>query len=187
MTVVNNRQDFLKALKEYLPEHSVGVEIGVLHGDFSAEILKEINSYLLLIDPYVIGGMQYGSNLNNIQSAYSTEQDYKNVVERFNEYILKGQVTLWRNFSYDVVTVYPNQSFDYAYHDGSHIYKELKRDLDDWLPKMKIDAVIAGHDFFEFEGFGVVQAVEEFMKENNFEMIIYNTNGGDWAIKRKDK
>jgi hypothetical protein len=46
---------------------------------------------------------------------------------------------------------------------------------------------MAGHDYFTYDNFGVIQAVDEFVKEHNFEMIIFNNAGFDWALKQKTK
>jgi len=44
---------------------------------------------------------------------------------------------------------------------------------------------MCGHDYTDAYGFGVVKAVDEFCKEHDFEMIILNNNGFDWALKHK--
>jgi hypothetical protein len=186
MVKVNSREDFLKELSKLVPAASSGVEIGVLWGDFSRLILDIINpKLLLLIDPYMINKETYGSALNYSPTAYSTEVDFANILMKFSQEIIFGQVMIARKFSYDVVKRIADNTYDFVYHDGSHLYHDVKRDLNDWLPKLKDNGIICGHDYVSLYGFGVVQAVDEFCKENNFEMIILNSDGGDWAIKKK--
>lgn len=183
MITVQSREQFLHELKQYLPEDCSGVEIGVLYGDFSKQILDIINpKHLILIDPFETGGESYGSGLS---SAYSTEMDYENLLQRFKNEISSDQVIVRRKYSYEVVQRYPDNYIDIFYLDGSHLYEDVKRDLNDWFPKLKKYGLLAGHDYIQNNDFGVIQAVDEFQVEHNLEMIIFNENGGDWALKRK--
>jgi hypothetical protein len=161
-------------------------EIGVLHGDFSQMILSEIDpETLVLIDPYSISESKYNEALHNLATAYSTEKDYADLLLRFEDRIKEEQIIVKRDYSYNVSIDFPDKGFDCIYHDGSHVYFDLKRDLKDWLPKLKENGIMAGHDYLEHSSFGVIQAVNEFCEEYKFEMIIFNEQGGDWALKRK--
>ena len=44
---------------------------------------------------------------------------------------------------------------------------------------------MCGHDYFNHSNFGVIQAVDEFCEEHEFEMIILNKPGWDWCLRRK--
>ena len=41
---------------------------------------------------------------------------------------------------------FPNKSIDFLFIDGDHRYSEVKADLTVWLPKMKPDSLLCGHD-----------------------------------------
>lgn len=185
MITVKDRIDFLKYVKMYVGTYSIGVEIGVLHGDFSHMILNILDpNQLLLIDPYVEEGKWYKEI--GVHTSYSTESDYQKVTERFQEELKSGKFFMVRNFSHRVVNDFENYVFDFVYHDASHAYGDIKRDLVEWMPKLNENrGLMCGHDYIEHPDFGVIQAVDEFCKEYNFEMIILNTNGGDYALKRK--
>lgn len=185
MIKVKDRESFLIELNKHLPKRSCMVEIGVLHGNFSKIILDIINpKTLVLVDPYVTGGVNYGNELNNIHTAYSDEDDYINLLERFRSEISLEQVIVNRKFSYEAVDYFRNNTLDAIYNDASHLYEDVKSDLVEWLPKLKNGGVVCGHDYVSFADFGVMAAVDEFSKENGFEMIILNENGGDWALKQ---
>jgi hypothetical protein len=186
MKIVKSRSEFVSSLYRKIPAKCVGAEIGVLYGQFSAQLLNVLDPKLLiLIDPFETGGSQYGIELNNQHTAYSDENDYVNLLDKFKKEISSGQVIVKRQFSYDAVDYFSDNSLDFIYLDGSHLYEDVKRDLNDWLPKLKNDGLMCGHDYIKFSSFGVIQAVDEFIKEKGFEMILFNEDGGDWALKRK--
>jgi len=185
MITVNTREDFLKELSKLLPENSRGVEIGVLHGDFSKMILDIINPRcLFLIDPYITDPTKRYVP-DGLPTAYSTQEDYENLLKRFEKEISVVKVVVLRAMSYESARNMNNGWFDFFYLDGSHLYEDGKRDLNDWMPKVKDDGVIAGHDYTDEPAFGIKQAVNEFMEEHNYEMVIYNENGGDFSLKKK--
>lgn len=180
MKIVNSREDFLREVLSIVGEDCDAIELGVLEGDFSQTILDIINPfYLYLIDPFEVNEKRYGDGLT---TAYSTETQYEKVIKRFEN---NAFVFVQRGYSYNEVKDFPNNTFDFIYIDASHLYEDVKRDLNDWLPKLKDGGIMAGHDYAKISNFGVIQAVDEFCLEHNFEMIILNENGGDWALKKK--
>ena len=183
MIKVQSRIDFLLFLKQQIPENSLVVEIGVLHGDFSELILNILSpSKLFLVDPYIINENTYSDGLT---TSYSTEHDYVSILRRFQSQIYNKQIIIDKNYSYISVNKYTDGTIDAVYLDGSHLYEDVKKDLNDWLPKLKEGSLICGHDYVNISNFGVIQAVDEFCTEHNFEMILFNENGGDWALKSK--
>jgi len=174
MQIVNDRQEFLNSL-DLTDKYCA--EIGVFRGDFSKMILEKNPLYLYLIDPFQLSDEKYKSGLN---TAYSTFQDYRLVKNRFK---FDHRVVYKRGFSYDVVKTISDNYFDFIYLDASHLYKDVLRDLNEWLPKMKDDSVICGHDYIEDDDFGVIRAVDEFCVEHNYEIFLLNENGGDFALR----
>lgn len=186
MITVLDRKRFLEELRPFIPNVWDGVEIGVYMGDFTQQIIEVLKPTLLtLIDPYKKGGECYGEDLGNCHTAYSNEENYQDLIRRFEQEILFGCIAIKKAFSYEVVHHFKDKSLDFLYLDGSHLYPDVKRDLEDWLPKMKDGGIISGHDYTQFDNFGVIPAVDEFIKEHKFEMFLLNKNGGDFALKRK--
>lgn len=187
MITVQSREDFLTTLRKCpdLPIKCVGVEIGVLYGEFSKQILDIIQpASLTLIDPFRSSDKTYDKTLSGLHTAYSTEDDYQKLIKKFYDEIISGLITVIRKFSYDAINDFQNNSLDFIYIDASHLYEDAKQDLNEWLPKLKPNGIMCGHDYMEFDSFGVMQAVNEFMEQYKFEMIIFNENGGDWALQK---
>ena len=186
MITVQNREDFLFNLRTFLPLDCCAAELGVLHGDFSKQILDVIKpKTFYLIDPYSISESRYGTSLTSLTTAYSNDEDYSKILKRFECEITTKQVSIIKKMSYEAVIDFPDQSLDFNYIDASHLYKDVKQDLNDWLPKLKPHGLMCGHDYIESDTFGVIQAVDEFIEEHELEMIILNENGGDWALRKK--
>jgi len=187
MITVNTRAEFLMELAKLLPPKSNGIELGVLHGDFSRMILDIVKpDWLVLVDPYTEGEERYGPDPNAWKTAYSTEAQYNAVKKRFNNEIFLGKLFIDRGYSYEAVNHYVNRSFSFVYHDACHLYEHLKKDLNDWMPKLKDEnSYMCGHDYVDSNGFGVIQAADEFCQEQGFEMIIFNETEGDFALTKK--
>ncbi len=190
-----SRTDFLTEAAKYLPANPVCAELGVLRGEFSVSILNILKPKVLhLIDPWKLSNDKNGKGgygfLKN--TAYASSADYKHVAKQFANEIAKGQIVINRNFSYDAVTSFPNNYFDFIYIDACHLYDAVKADLRDYLPKLKPTGLMCGHDYFTSDIYGVVPAVDEFIDENDFEFLMLSDpaiSGGkdcwDWATKRK--
>lgn len=67
--------------------------------------------------------------------------------------------------SWEGAALYGDQSLDWVYIDADHHYEPVCRDIDAWLPKVKPGGVIAGHDYSDYPGFGVIRAVSERFQE----------------------
>jgi len=49
--------------------------------------------------------------------------------------------------STEATTLYEDNSLDFVFIDGSHLYEDVLADLQAWFPKVKKGGHIAGHDF----------------------------------------
>lgn len=183
MKIVQSREEFLIELDTHLPRNCSGAEIGVLDGVFSDMILKVINpSLLVLIDPFETNDIKYGGALGGITTAYSTEQQFTTLTHRMSS---QERVKIQRAYSHQAAKDFPPKSLDFIYLDGSHRYEDVTKDLRDWLPKLQEHGLVSGHDYLEMDGFGVIQAVDEFCNEYGFQMILFNEQGGDWCLQKK--
>ena len=199
-----DRIDFLKKFNTLIP-NGKGVEIGVFKGGFSKEILNAWNGKLYMIDVWRGLGDEYEdmSNHNNHTEAYF--ETMKNI-SGFEE---RG--IMIRSLSKDCVDLFENESLDFVYIDANHAYDFIKEDMNLWFPKLKKGGIFSGHDYIDIDWyndpyfsengkdkfvfttntdgsscyngvFGVNPAVDEFCRENKYELNLTNEWFGTWWL-----
>jgi 23S rRNA U2552 (ribose-2'-O)-methylase RlmE/FtsJ len=70
--------------------------------------------------------------------------------------------------------------YDLVYIDGAHDYNNVKKDILNFLPKVKIGGYITGHDYNTAD-YGVIQAVNEIFPLDNIETF----SDSSWLVKIK--
>ncbi len=185
--VLSSREELIR----HLPKGGVGAEIGVAEGIFSAAILAAAEPRALhLIDPWShleTGGdpLQGRGHLEGVDRALggsfappaaNAQGDvaFAAVEARFAG---DERVRLHRQFSYKAAASFPDGYFDFVYIDGDHHYEFALRDLQDFAAKLKPGGLLFGHDFFEDdfarqEHYGVVEAVNAFLKRSDFRFLM---------------
>lgn len=181
---VRGRVPFLEAVRGLLPPEPVCVELGVFLGRFASGIWKRLEpSRLFLVDPWRSDGERlYGDGGLTCYSG----RTMRRVRARFPEQVVDGRVVLVRKLSFEAVGDFPDAFFDFVYVDASHRYVDVRRDLEEWAPKLRRGGVLAGHDYEDVPGYGVIQAVDEFCVARGLEVRVLCAAGrwwhGDWAV-----
>jgi len=162
---IKSRNDFLKVM----PKNGVVAEIGVLIGENAESILLYCSpKHLYLIDIW-----------RDIRQYHEVKNMFRN----------DSRVTVIRADSAKAAKLFEDGFFDWVYIDGEHRYEFVKKDLNVWFKKIKCGGILAGHDYvnpLEYEWFGVVQAVNEFIVENKLKMIYLSTDyWASFAIKKE--
>ena len=149
--------EYLEANIEHkFPSEAKMVEIGSYFGEStmlfaSTGIFKEIHC----IDPFK--GKEemndwYGYDWDLVKKEFKTNTRY------FDNIILH------EDYSYNVIDEFKDNSIDFVYIDGNHSYEDTKKDIELYLPKIKPNGYIAGHDYMEhFQG--CIDAVQETVGE----------------------
>lgn len=102
-----------------------------------------------------------------------------------------------RKDSHRAAKLYNDESLDFVFIDGDHIYKNVKQDIISWYPKVKIGGFLGGHDYNKWSiqpvkektkqcraGWpGVKQAVNEFFQANELRII----KPAAWLIVKHEK
>jgi len=157
--VLRSREKML----ELMPTSAVCAEIGIFLGDFSHLILQTTQPgklHLIDLDPQAVEIAR----------------------RRFAPELASGQVEVHCGDSSQAILAMPDEYFDWIYIDGDHQYAGVKKDLEAARLKIKRDGLIALNDYIYFapslfRKYGVVEAVNEFCLEHDFEMIYFALQG----------
>lgn len=125
----------------FLPKLSKVVEIGSFRG-ISTEVFLLHAENVIAIDPWFDMGFAYIEFMDRVGSFTN--------------------LTVLRSNSQNVLDMVQEESCDLVYIDACHKYESVKRDINNWLPKVKKSKWIAGHDYSNLiENGGVIKAVNE--------------------------
>lgn len=157
-------------LLQHLPKNGNGIEIGVLGGDWSELLLEHTQpNELILADTF-------NSNDYPHEKRFTKKTHESYIKAKFDH--LGSQVKTMKGLSWDTLATFPEHYFDWIYIDAAHDYECVKKDLTQALRTLKVNGYIVMNDYimydhFTKEDYGVVQATNEFMIANNFEMLFF--------------
>jgi len=155
-------------------ELSIFVEGGNIEVNFSKEpIMIEIGSYMgestmmfassgIFKKIYAIDPHDGDEKFNK---KYNITWDWVKTQYQINTRHFKN-ISLISDYSYNVDYLFDDNSIDFIYIDGNHSYESVKKDLKLYLPKIKNNCVIAGHDYSP-QHQGVMDAVDEVLGKPN--------------------
>lgn len=163
----------------FLPKNGEVAEIGVAEGAFSSHILeKSAPCRLHLIDPWEHQAREdYQTDQYGNPEKSEQESRFRQVASAFADQIASGQVVLHRAYSTQIASTFEMDQFDWIYVDGLHSHQGVTDDLNAYLPKVKKDGFIVGHDYTNHgpaleSGFGVVEAVNDFVLANGYHFLL---------------
>ena len=144
-------------IKDYLTgkKDLIGIEIGSYAGE-SAEMFVNSGAFkqLYCIDPWE---MNYDpSDCTGDEGLLEAEKAFD---ARFKD---SPVVVKIKDKSEDAVSMFRDETIDFIYIDGNHQYESVKRDLELYVPKIKLRGIIAGHDYGGPTTPGATLAINEY-------------------------
>lgn len=121
---------------------SVTVEIGSWTGQSSCILgleVKKQGGKMFCIDNF-----KGSPESNQVEYTEGVKDVLTRNLERFD---LDKTVTILEGSSDSFVDMFEDESIDFMFIDADHRYSQVKRDLVNWFPKMKVGGVMTGHDF----------------------------------------
>lgn len=175
---ITDRTEMLRLL----PQNCIAAEIGVFKGNFSAQILSITKPAVFhLVDFWPDETIQSeGEYINGLDAC-------KYVCNRFSREKELKKIAVHRGLSLQVSQMFPDEYFDWIYIDAGHSYQDVKSDLHCWYSKVKTGGLIAGHDYIEKTWYGVVPAVNEFIKQKPLAFIALTAESHgsrSWVLKK---
>jgi hypothetical protein len=140
-------------------KNPLGAEIGVYQGNLSRLLLENIPDLTLyMIDSWADDTYKDNPKLHEIYDL-QYQQNYEKALAVSNNYENRSQIIIASSLK-TANTFYPDM-FDFVFIDASHLYLDVKLDINLWLPKVKKGGYICGHDYGNEAWPGVKQAVDE--------------------------
>ena len=138
-------------IKENVTPDMVIAEIGSFSG-VSSELFAMHCTTLYCIDPW----LPYPE----------IEKMYMDASEIFFDFMQKSynNIIKMKLSSKEAVAHFEDNTLDLVYLDASHNYTSVKEDLQLWLPKIKVNGFIAGHDIIITD---VKRAVDDVLGKNS--------------------
>ena len=155
----NMEEQYLELLN-HCSEGGNFVELGCFKGKSTSFIVTEIINQKKNVSFYAVDsfeGSTNSSDANEVQ-AYNgisnIEIDFKANTKHLYKYFFT-----YKELSHEAADNFNDGEVDCLFIDAGHSYEAVKKDIEAWLPKMKPNGIIAGHDYTAWEG--VNQAVNE--------------------------
>lgn len=137
--------------------YKVGAEIGVQLGNNLFKIVNNLpNLEIYAIDIWSDKQVRFDGtkDLTNI----SPNSAYRHVKSKSLRIENPERLHIIRDFSHQAYKKFEDESLDFIFIDASHVYEDVKKDIELWYPKVREGGLISGHDI---NMKGVLKAVSE--------------------------
>jgi predicted O-methyltransferase YrrM len=154
-----NSPDVYKVLVANCRDDGKIVELGAWKGRSSAFLVVEAynkspNIKIHIVDTW--GGNPYDGSKDQSTDAYS--------IFTSNMSQLNGHYKAHRMTTNEAVKIFEDGSLDAVFIDADHSYEAVKLDIMNWMPKVRKDGILAGHDYVHSWP-GVIKAVDELIPD----------------------
>lgn len=125
-----------------------------------------------------------GSIGTETEKVAKTTDVYKAFMTNMSRLGLDPYIAVLKGNSVEVAEKIPNEFFNFLFIDGDHRYKSVKKDIEAYLPKMRADGIISGHDFESLD-YNDEQTGTEFYQGKHHGLIKAVREKFDGYIRRK--
>jgi hypothetical protein len=164
MTNINSRKDITNLLEP----SSMGCELGVFEGEFSADLWNSKKfDQLYLVDIF-------SGKASNFGKSYDDASVLENIIRQ--KFIQDSGVRVFKSDSVTFLQSTPSNFFHFIYIDTTHTYETTVLELEESYRCIKNNGYICGHDYTSIHFPGVVNAVNEFCDSYSTEVHIIDQN-----------
>jgi SAM-dependent methyltransferase len=154
-----------------VPENGKMVEIGCWKGRsicYLGETLKALNKDVHLYGVDTWAGSEEEAHQEYIEGIGGKDAFFQEFKDNMKAAGVDDIVKAVRLTSIEAAATFPDEFFDFIFIDADHHYQSVKDDIEAWLPKLKFDGTIGGHDYeLNHEpSKGLVRAVYEHFGDN---------------------
>lgn len=167
MTIPGKREVVLETFAK-MNNWKKGAELGVWKGRTFKHLLKTIPDLKLIgVDLYAPqpennGPEKWVAGENGHE--WNHGQYYREMIDFCRSVNDRG--VIYRMYTHEAATLIKDNSLDFVFIDADHSYEGVKRDLKDWIPKVKKGGYVCGHDI---DWKGVHKALTEVFGDDFYE------------------
>lgn len=182
--------DFYDKIADELPNDCRIAEVGVADGASAIYLAERLHSQGKTFKLYMIDNMAYGGS-----------EQLATIIGHVQKSGLGEFIEIMPYDSLNASLKFNDNYLHFVFIDASHTYEGTKADIRLWWNKVSFGSCLAGHDFNEAEGEGVLKAVQELLpyeiqrppiedqeefKAEKF-LEVHNTKQGlgVWAVVKK--
>ena len=136
---------------------AIFVEVGSWMGKSTAYMAVEIANSGKKVKFYAVDTW-LSTHADTVGHGISIKRNFLRNIAPVKDHVEPMEMT-----SREASTRFVDKSVDFVFLDADSSYEGLSADIMAWLPKMKPGGVLAGHDYAEHPGCGVIQAVKELL------------------------
>lgn len=144
-------QEFYKNISQ--KPYNIFVELGVWLGHSISFLAQNINRKDVII--YAVDLFDESYEFKDL--TYLEGRRYEIFCKNTKKY--ENIIKPIKSYSWEAANNFSNNSVDFVFVDADHSYESVVKDIDAWLPKIKNQGIISGHDYFN--PCGVKKAVDE--------------------------
>jgi predicted O-methyltransferase YrrM len=165
-----NYEEFYQFVISQLPENSKMIEVGSWLGRSISYFAVESKIQNKNIDCYCVDIWEPYSEITN-HSVFENGGAYQTFLSNTNK--VKDMITPIKGESINISKDFDDSYFDFIFIDAAHDYDNVYNDIKHWLPKLKSNSIIGGHDYYNTNE--VAMAVNDFFGVSNIKV-----NGPCW-------
>lgn len=139
-----------KVIEKFIRKNKfkIGAELGVWKGRTFKHLINTFS------DLKIIGVDLYSPQLDSkgpekwIPGENGHEWDHENYYTDLIEFCKKNndRGIIIRDYTFNAAKMIENFSLDFVFIDADHSYESVKKDIEDWDPKVKPGGIVFGHD-----------------------------------------
>lgn len=116
----------------------VGAELGVRRGEFTTFLCQD-NSDIKMI------AVDIWAEHKQLNETHPHESNFSTCMNNFKPY--NNRITVIRKLTTEAARDVPDNSIDFIFIDATHTAAAVSQDILAWLPKLKENSIISGHDY----------------------------------------
>ena len=151
---IDTRQDIFSSIAELASDGMTFVETGVFTGGSFCFLGNELNKRnktvsMNAVDNFLFENISPESE-DEVCDAHGEEwrgRLYDLFIHNLETYNLTDMTTIHAKDSIEASKDFEDNSIDFIHFDGDHNPNYVREEIQAWLPKLKEDSIIAGHDY----------------------------------------